>query len=152
NITASIGGGLQVGAATVTLNGVTFYGNSAGLGGGIYNSELSVDTLTNVVFTANSASQLGGGLLNFGQATLMNATFSSNFSFHGGAIYNIAAAGSQASLALTNVRLSNNASTNAGGGIYNAGGAIANLTNVTLSDNFGDDFSGDNIYNFQSTM
>ena len=80
---------------TVTANDVTFTGNQADEGGGLYlgrQSSGSPNTLTNVQFLNNFATWDGGGLYNYGlDLTITNALFVGNTSVPdgwGGAIYN----------------------------------------------------------------
>jgi CSLREA domain-containing protein len=80
--TASIGGGLFIGAGTVSISNSLVGGNTATTtgGGGIFN----VDTLflTNVTVSGNSATSAlasgGGGILNIGEMTLTNITLTAN--------------------------------------------------------------------------
>ncbi len=53
-------------SSSPTLTNVTFSGNSANKGGGIYNSSNN-SVLTNVTFSGNSAQGDGGGMLNTNQ-------------------------------------------------------------------------------------
>lgn len=94
NSAGSAGGGMFYFAAgslpsSVTLTNVVFSGNSAEIGGGLANQD-GVMTLTNVVFTGNSAvgdEGMGGGMNNVGNATLTNVTFTGNSAGFGPAIY-----------------------------------------------------------------
>ncbi len=66
-----------------------FIGNSAGVGGGM-ESQGGAPTLTNCVFSGNTSTGSGGGLLNMGysNATLVNCTLSGNSAVNGGGISN----------------------------------------------------------------
>jgi hypothetical protein len=89
----------------ITVSHVTFSGNVAASGGGIFNTGFSASTLTNITFTSNAAigkyvfpdregGGYGGGIYNStgGNFTLVNATFSGNRAeAGGGGIYNLAA-------------------------------------------------------------
>jgi PKD repeat protein len=75
--------------SSVTLSNVVFSGNSASFAGGLGNQD-GVMTLTNVVFSGNSAlgdEGMGGGMNNLGNATLTNVTFNGNSAAFGPAIY-----------------------------------------------------------------
>ncbi len=136
-----IGGGLTTDGGSPTLTNVTFSANSAtNGGGGMFNTEGS-PTLTNVTFSGNSATN-GGGIYNSSTSspTLTNVIFSGNSaSSNGGGMY-IPAPGSAT---LTNVIFSGNTATN-GGGIYNSASSVM-LTHVTLSGNSAT--NGGGIYN-----
>ncbi|MEI8374410.1 MAG: hypothetical protein WCJ35_16420 [Planctomycetota bacterium] len=73
------GGGMYNSGGSPTLTNCMFTANSATHGGGLYNSSSS-PTLTNCTFTANSASNEGGGLFNYylSSPTLTNCTFTAN--------------------------------------------------------------------------
>ena len=73
------GGGILNGGALIVSN-VTFSANSATYGGGgMYNDISSSPTLTNVTFSGNSATDYGGGMYNTSSSpTLTNVTFSGN--------------------------------------------------------------------------
>jgi len=68
------------------LTGVTFSGNLATDGGGIYNFSSSNPILTNVTFTGNSAVSGGGMFNDISSPSLTNVTFSSNSAVAGGAM------------------------------------------------------------------
>ncbi len=73
-----------------TLTNVTFSGNSAQSGGGMYNDDGS-PTLTNVTFSGNSARSAGIIMFNreLSSQTLTSVTFSGNSSQIGGGISNL---------------------------------------------------------------
>jgi CSLREA domain-containing protein len=122
------GGGMyNFDGCTSTLTDVTFSGNVAVYGGGgMYNSS-GTSTLTNVTFSGNSAGG-GGGMFDGGTSTLTNVTFNGNSAGQGGGME------SDGSSTLTNVTFSDNQASYFGGGMYKARGT-SNLTNVTFSDN-----------------
>ena len=70
NISSNQGGGLFNEGSTVTLNSSTVSGNSAGTGGGLYNSGFASTTINDSTLTGNDASSTGGGISNAGNATL----------------------------------------------------------------------------------
>jgi hypothetical protein len=134
-------------ACSPTLRNVTFSGNYAVLGGGMYNngssSGSSSPTLSNVTFSGNSSYWGGGGMSNYGDnggnssPTLTNVTFSNNTTAtYGGGMLNYGSGGTSKPT-LTNVTFSGN-SAFAGGGMYNygeSGTSRPTLTNVTFSGN-----------------
>ena len=128
-------------ASSVTdaiLDGFTITaGNANGanpdhFGGGMYNQSASSPTVTNVVFSGNSANY-GGGMCNENASspTLTNVIFSGNSADHGGGMYNHY----DSSPTLTNVIFSGNSATYSGGGMDNFAGSSPRLTNVTFSGN-----------------
>jgi predicted outer membrane repeat protein len=124
------GAGMFNSSSSPTLANVTFSGNSALNGGGMYNTSGSNPTLANITFSGNSAYEYGGGLFNTSGShpTLTNVTFSGNSAaVSGGGMYN---AGNPA---LTNVTFSGN-SAPSGAGMYNQSGNPT-LTNVTFNGN-----------------
>jgi hypothetical protein len=97
-------------------------------GGGMLNS--GNPTLTNVTFSGNSADEAGGGMHNsYGSPILTYVTFSSNAAFHGGGMSNI-----YGSPMLTNVTFSGNSADEDCGGMRNFY-TTPTLTNVTFSGN-----------------
>ncbi|MFN8473724.1 MAG: right-handed parallel beta-helix repeat-containing protein [Anaerolineae bacterium] len=126
-------------ASTAILDGFTVTGGNANTdgyptntGGGMFNDGGS-PTLTNLIFSANSASDVGGGISNeYGSSpTLTNVTFSGNFGVGAGGMFNLL----DSSPTLTNVTFSGNSSNTTGGGMYNGGNSTPILTNVTFSGN-----------------
>ena len=137
------------GVFAVNISGVTISNALSGAnGGGIYNLNLGALTLTNVAVSGNTA-QIGGGIFNEGTLTITSSAISGNTATglansSSGGIFN------SGTVNLANVTISGNSALGNGGGIYNSG--TANLTNVTItnnaadSDNSGDGFGG-GIYN-----
>jgi hypothetical protein len=77
-------------ASSPTLTNVTFSGNTAHAGGGMYNRDGSSSTLTNVTFSGNTATYFGGGMFNLASSpTLTNVTFSGNTANDGGGMSNL---------------------------------------------------------------
>ena len=110
--------------------------NSANYGGGIYNRSVS-PTLSHLVITGNTATDVGGGMLNDNGAspTLSNIIFSSNTANNrgGGGIANYSASNP----VLLNVTISGNQASGAsgsGGGMLNNGSAPV-LTNCIIWGN-----------------
>lgn len=127
----NLGGGMYNDSGSPTLIQVTFSGNSAGDGGGMYNLSGSGPTLTNVTFNANRATNYGGGMYTTaGTPTLTNVTFSNNTaSKDGGGMLN----DDSSHAALLNVTFSANSATT-GGGMRNVR-SNPTLTNVTFNAN-----------------
>ena len=128
--------------STLTVNDITFSGNSAYSGGAIYDlTNGSTLHVTNSTFSNNSAisGNSGGGAIyaNGGTVTIDNSTFASNHADNvyeaGGAIFN-----SGATVTITNSTFSGNTANGAGfstgGAIYNSSGLL-NVTNSTFSGN-----------------
>ncbi len=110
------GGGMYNDNSNPTVTNCIFTGNTAAVGGGIFNDNNSSLTVTNCTFEGNTASAFGGGMYNYGSSpTVTNCTFHSNV---GGGMYN------------TN--------------FYDLSGPT--VTNCTFSDN-----DGTGMYNFASS-
>ncbi len=74
----------------------------------------------------------GGGMANFGTATLTECTLSGNTALNGGGVYNFGGA----DLTLTDCTLSGNYAFGSGGGVWNSGTADLTLTDCTLTGNY----------------
>ncbi len=72
------GGGIYNGGNTVTINNSTLSGNSATIGGGIYNSGTA--TISNSTLSGNSATYYGGGINNNGGTTTVKNSIVGNSS------------------------------------------------------------------------
>jgi predicted outer membrane repeat protein len=144
------GGGMYNLDISPILTNVVFSGNSAPIGGAMYNNGRingnSNPTLTNVTFTGNSAGEDGGAMYNNGSfsgtssPTLTNVTFSGNSAGDsGGAMYNDGYSSGNSNPTLTNVTFTGNSAGEDGGAMYNDGYSSGNsnptLTNVTFSGN-----------------
>lgn len=108
--------------ATVTIMNCTISGNTAGLGGGIFNS--GPLTILNSTVTGNMASE-GAGIYNSGSGilTISNSTLSGNTaSSTGGACFNLA------KVQITNSTISDNSAPSLGGGILNFGSLVIGNT------------------------
>lgn len=75
--TAGFGGGV-FNSGTLTIINSTFSSNMASEGGGIYNSGSGVLTISNSTFSGNTASETGGGVFNIGTLQVANSTVSDN--------------------------------------------------------------------------
>ena len=82
-----LGGGIFSMFGTLTVKESAFIGNVATEGGGINNNNSNTANLANVTFFENSAS-IGGGINNHGVLNLSNVTVSHNFSSGYGGLYN----------------------------------------------------------------
>jgi CSLREA domain-containing protein len=131
------GGGILVYSnGTLNAMGSTISGNSAGSGGGIGN--FGIATITNSTISGNSARGSGGGIWNFDTVTITNSTISGNSAGFGGGIRNFGIA------TITNSTISGNSAGSFGGGIYNEMGTVT-ITNGTISGNSAASFSGGGI-------
>ena len=125
------GGGMHnTNSSSPKLTNVVFSGNTAShVGGGMYNYGGSAN-LTNVLFSENTASNYGGGMRNnFGSLTLTKVTFSGNSAGFGGGLSNAGG-----NLKLTDVLFSGNTATTTGGGMEDISSSTE-LINVTFSGN-----------------
>jgi len=124
------GGGMSNYESSPSLANLTFSGNTATSGGGMYNDTGSNPALDGVVFSGNSAGS-GGGMRNYDSSpALINVAFSRNAATLGGGMDN----SYYSSPALTNVVFSGNTASYGGGGMYNWSGDPA-LTNVAFNGN-----------------
>ncbi len=126
------------GANNATLDGVTVMhgyadltGSDSGMGGGLYNQNVSGFTMRNAVIRDNYAADSGGGLeFNWGSGTITNVLILNNASGTGGGMEVV-----YVSLNLDTVSFVGNVGTEWGGGMEIAGDAPINLNNVTFSGN-----------------
>ena len=89
---ASGGGGMRNSGSSPTVTNCIFSGNSAGSGGGGMYNFISNPTVTNCIFSGNSAGTVGAGMLNLidSRPTVTNCTFSGNTAVSsGGGIGNL---------------------------------------------------------------
>jgi hypothetical protein len=123
----SLGGGIY-NRGTLTLNNSTVSGNTADLGGGIFNISSGTLTLTNSTVGPNNTAIAGGGIRNSGTLTLTNSTISGNTApaESGGGISN------NGTLTLNSSTISRNTAT-WGGGIFNTAAGTATLRNTIVA-------------------
>ncbi|TVQ39399.1 MAG: hypothetical protein EA370_04750 [Wenzhouxiangella sp.] len=139
---ARSGGGAYNNHGAPTLANIIFTNNSAdNLGGAMLSSSNSSPTLTNVTFSNNVADR-GGGMYNIDSSpSLSNVIFSNNVADRGGAIYNT----TNSSPSFNNVTFGNNTA-QFGGGMFNTTNSSPTLTNATFSNNTADS-TGGGMYN-----
>ena len=148
--------------AKVTISGLTVTGGSSFNGGGLLNN--GTLTLTNDIFSNNTAPNAGGGVYNNGMLTVNSSTFinnivrisSSRILIEGGGIANagtltvngstftknfgdfdgggIAQIGT-AKLTLTNSMFNGNTTAGCGSAIYNGDASTVTASNTTFTDN-----------------
>lgn len=127
------GGGMYNDNGSPTLTNLIFSNNSATYGGGVYN-RYSEPSLTNITFNDNSGG-IGTGMHNYNSSpNLLNVTFSNNWGTpgsRGGAMVNDL----NSSPNLTNVTFINNSVVYIGGGMSNSYDSNPNLVNVTFIGN-----------------
>ncbi|MES2774408.1 MAG: MopE-related protein [Bacteroidota bacterium] len=131
SIASSWGGGMLNFSSSPSLSNIIFSGNSAEFGGGMFNHDAS-PSLSNVIFSGNSATNLGGGIFNENRSSpsLSNVTFSGNSATtNGGGMFT-----SGTSPSLTNCSFLGNVANGNGGGMYNTFSSPI-LTNCTFSGN-----------------
>jgi len=127
------GGGIYAISSTITLHESTVMGNhSNGRGGGISANFASILTLNDSVISSNSASA-GGGISAYrssGTVRLNDSVISGNSASVGAGIYS-----TEGLVILYRTNISQNYSTNRGGGIY-ASNSTLSLSNSSISGNF----------------
>lgn len=123
-----IGGAISPGGrgdGALVLRNCVIRGNTAQRGGGVFfNSSLHI---SNTLFYSNTAFA-GGGLTNYGDATLVNATFSANY-----AVNNGAGLSNSGAVTLTNCTFVDNT-----GGYGISSAVTATMVNTLLADNLPD--------------
>ena len=136
NAASQTGGGIyQNDEGRATLDGVGIHRNIADDGGGVSIHEDGAVDLRQVTLARNVASVDGGGMANFGEATLASVTIVGNVAGDdGGGIEN------DGEMTLSNVTIVDNVAEDEGGGILNDGAAT--LSNVTVTGNFAGDEGG----------
>jgi len=116
-------------------------------GGGMYNNKSS-PTVSNCIFSGNSASLHGGGMANYSSSspTVSNCTFSENTAnTHGGGMFN-----NHSSPTVTDCTFSGNSAGAGGGGMRNDwSGSKPTVTNCTFSGNVA--YEGGGMSNYSSS-
>ena len=139
------GGGLYNSSENLTLNQVTFSGNSAdSSGGGMINFGFA--TILNSTYAGNRASNNGGGLYNAGDGvlTIIDTTFSTNSAENGAGMINFG------DLSLDTALFTANSATGSGGGLYTTGDNLVSISGSTYADNTA--INGAGIMNFGQTI
>jgi serine protease AprX len=132
---AEYGGGMHNSYSNTNVVNCTFIGNSAvNWGGGMTNRDCTRSlTVTNCIFTDNSAS-CGGGMRNYtSSTTVINCTFSDNWArgWEGGGMSNR----DGGNPTVINCTFCGNSSTLRGGGIYSDENSSATVSNCILWEN-----------------
>lgn len=152
--TAALGAGIYVKGGRLTLidslvsSNISSGESGAGAGGGIYvdNGDL---TLTRTTVAGNTSPVGGGVYLKGGSAVLDGATvvYNNAWSGAGGGIYNFAGY-----LSVENASFLGNASTNAGGALYNVGieGNETRVVDATFADNSAQ--NGGAVYDYGGSL
>ncbi len=138
------GGGMYNWDSSSTITNCIFTGNSAsGSGGGMYNWEDSSPTVTGCFFSGNSAGH-GGGMINRSSSlTVTNCAFNGNSAFgHGGGMHNY-----DSSPTVTGCTFTNN-SAGTGGGMWNYSSSPT-VTGCTFTGNSA--ASGGGMFNYNSS-
>ena len=153
NSATTNGGGIFNNFGVMTVFGSTFDTNWADYGGGILNfgrEGTASLTVSASIFTNNSVTENGGGLLNYcGTMAVSYSTFSDNLAKYGGGIFNNGFH-EQATLEVHRSTFSANTATDGGGGINNLYG-VATVTESAFDGNFANN-SGGGIMNCGGTM
>ncbi|MGB3401271.1 MAG: hypothetical protein WBA77_01125 [Microcoleaceae cyanobacterium] len=146
------GGGIFNGNnALLTLTDSEVTGNFANDdGGGVYNDDLGSVTISGSIIDDNISNNDGGGLFNFGDATVTDTTISNNQT-----LSNIGDGGGVAvfdDITITNSTITGNSAGDDGGGVYIkdlVGGNVptATITGTTITGNIADS-DGGGIFNF----
>ncbi len=129
NVAVSTGGGLYLDEDTTVVDGCTFEGNSAAIGGGMYQSSgWRVTEVSDSSFVDNTASSYGGGLAvslsPYGVHTA-RVEFDGNTAAYGAGVY-----ADQSALELENTVMHWNTASTAGGGLYASSGDTSVLNAV----------------------
>ena len=137
------GGGIYNASNKLTVENVTFTGNSASAGGGMYNYSNS-PTVIDCTFTGNSATHGGAGMYNeYAYPTVTSCTFFENNADYGAGMYN-----NTSSPTVTSCTFFEN-SASAGGGMYNEY-AYPTVTSCTFFENSAQ--YGGGMYSYSSSL
>lgn len=136
NATGHAGGGMFNYAGSPTVTNCVFSGNSAVYGGGMYN-EMSGPTVTDCIFSGNWANWDGGAIFNFWSSpTVTNCIFSGNWADVGGGMVNVTS-----SPGVTDCIFSGNWA-DIGGGMVNFNNSSPAVINCVFSGNSASSYSG----------
>jgi hypothetical protein len=132
-----VGGGIYLKHTALAISGgSSITGNTAVLGGGIvtYSEDYDV-TLTDATISGNQASNSGGGMFNYGYASLSNTTVAGNHANYGGGVLNLRYA------SLSNTTVAGNTA-NVAAGVANGAAAYMTISNSTVSGNSASNYGG----------
>lgn len=147
NNIASVQGGGIYNKDSMAINGSTISLSQAPEGGGILNHGLGELTITTSQILNNTASQTGGGIYNFGQATVEESTVSGNQAPEGGGLLN------EANLSIVKSTITENTAAESGGGMFNRDSSSdLNIINSTLSGNSATTIRGSAIYHLEGNL
>ncbi len=137
------GGGMLNIRSSPQINQVSFSGNFARFGGGMFNRENSHPEMSQVSFSGNFAVDRGGGMYNSNSTRpeISQVSFSGNSAaFNGGGMYNW-----NSSPKISQVSFSGNQAGN-GGGMYNQNSSNPKMSQVSFSGNSAA-FNGGGMFN-----
>jgi hypothetical protein len=140
--TSGAGGGLD-NSGTVTVSNCVFSSNSADLfGGGLANEFGGTAIVSGSSFSGNSANSSGGGLYNFETSTVSNCTFNGNSASDGGGILNEPGG----KVTVSGSTFSSNSAIFDGGGLDNFG--TVTVSSSTFTSNSALSGSGGGLINY----
>ena len=132
------GGKANVGTTLTVSSPVAYVIRNSG--GGMFNS-VSNPTISNCIFSGDTASNQGGAIYNYYSSPVVhNCSFSSNMAYDGGGMYS-----TTGSPTVSNCSFSSNTATSYGGGIYNYNGS-STISYCSFTGNTGVGAAG-GIYN-----
>ena len=135
-------GGAVVNYGTLTLGDCVVTQNQSIQGAALNNQSTGTLVLSNCTVSNNTASGIGGGLINFGTATITASTFSSNTALEAGGVF------SNGTLTIVNSTFAQNQGNTAVGAIESVG--TTHLSNSTLYNNSSPSIGG--LFNNQGTL
>lgn len=134
-------GGALINNGTLTLGDCVVTANVSIQGAALNNQATGTLVVNNCTISGNTASGIGGGLINFGTATITDSTFSGNRALEAAGAYN------GGTLTIVNSTFANNQGTSAEGAIGNA--SILHVSDTTFYDNSaGGAFFPSGLYTF----
>lgn len=140
NNSATFGGALDNYAGNVTINGASEFSGNTGTYGGALSNDGGTALLTingNVIFSGNTAAQVGGAIYNNKTANVMGAIFNDNSAVWGGAIYNHGG-----NVTVGGESAFNENTATYGGAIYVNTGSSVTVNDSTFSGNSAATFGG----------
>ena len=102
---------------------------------------LNRKTKTDGAFKVTAAQPFGGAIINLGQLSVVNSSFSGNSALRGGAVYNAS------ELSISDSAFSNNSANSLGGAIFNWKDGELSIVNSAFSNNSANSLGGGAIYN-----